>query len=152
MTGCKKRGVDGDREALATLRARKGGLSLAGNVVVGKEVGGPEPVPGVKPDSITKRGTLIYRAGASAVRDDGNTIKVSEVITQQALALSLGLALHRFGPVIKVEGTAEFKARAVQYAASAKLPLTFENPALEQQRQSFLASSKTQEKQHESLN
>ena len=147
----QKRAVDGDSEALAALRARKGRHSLSGNVVAGKEVGGPEPVPGVTPESITKRGTLIYRAGASAVRDDGHTIKVSKVITQKALALSLDLAMRRFGPSIKVEGTAEFKASAVQYAASAKLPLTFENPALEQQRQSLLFASQIQEKQHESL-
>ena len=136
---------------MAALRARKGGHSLAGNVVSGKTAGNREPVPGVTPESITKRGTLIYRAGASAVRDDGHTIKVSKVITQKALALSLDLAMRRFGPSIKVEGTAEFKASAVQYAASAKLPLTFENPALEQQRQSLLFASQIQEKQHESL-
>jgi hypothetical protein len=149
----QKRAANGDMGALAALRARKGGHSLGGNAVTGTSNRNAGVVPGMMLDSITKRGTLIYRAGASAVRDDGHYIKVSKVITQKALALSLDLAMHRFGPAIKVEGTAEFKERAVQHAVLARLPLTFDNPELEQQRRALLSGSlthsQTQEKTHE---
>ena len=149
----QKRAANGDMGALAALRARKGTPIPCGNAVTGTAHKNAGPVPGMMLDSITKRGTLIYRAGASAVRDDGNYIKVSKVITQKALALSLDLAMHRFGPAIKVEGTAEFKERAVQHAVLARLPLTFDNPELEQQRRALLSGSptpsQTQEKTHE---
>ncbi|SHM13907.1 Relaxase/Mobilisation nuclease domain-containing protein [Nitrosospira sp. Nsp11] len=147
----QKRAVEGDVQALSALRARAGNHSLANNNGFTDRTGdGGKPVVGLKPDSITKRGTIIYRAGASAVRDEGHQIKVSKVITQQALALSLNLAMRRFGPTVKVNGTADFKERVVQLAASEKLPVTFENPALEQRRKSLVSELKTQEKKHES--
>lgn len=145
----QKRAAGGDTEALNALRARKGNHSLSGNIVTGKMADRGELAAGLSPDSITRRGTVIYRVGASAVRDDGTHIKVSKVITQKALALSLTLALRRFGPSIKVEGTAEFKEGAAQFAAFANLPLTFEDPALEQRRQSLIFESQTQETRHE---
>lgn len=145
----QKRAIGGDTEALSTLRARQGNHNLQGNLVTGRAGGGVEPVAGLKLDSITKRGTIIYRAGASAVRDDGHHIKVSKVITQKALALSLDLAMRRYGPSLKVEGTAEFKEQVVQFAASAKLPVTFDSKTLEQRRRSLISESQTQEKKHE---
>ncbi|MEP6604608.1 MAG: TraI/MobA(P) family conjugative relaxase [Nitrosospira sp.] len=145
----QKNALAGDAEALSALRARKLCYSLNGNRFTGSTDNSKMQITGLKSESITKHGTVIYRAGASAIRDDGHQITVSKIITQKALALSLILAIHRFGPSLKVEGTAEFKEQVVQFAASAKLPVTFENPAMEKHRQSLISELPIQEKKHE---
>jgi hypothetical protein len=103
-------------------------------------------------DSITKEGTIIYRVGASAIRDDGDQLKVSREVTQEGLDAALGMAMARYGNVITVNGTDDFKERIVWAAASANLQITFADAALERRRQSLLASSNPPENQHDSPN
>jgi hypothetical protein len=89
-------------------------------------------------ESITKKGTIIYRVGSSAVRDEGDRLKVSRGATREGLAAALCLAMERYGTHITVTGTAEFKAQIVEVAAKAKQPLTFTDAVLEQQRMTLI--------------
>jgi hypothetical protein len=138
----------GDQEALGALRAREAAQGLKGNTVTGQS--GKKPVkrdPGQ--DSITKKGTIIYRLGPTAVRDDGDRLSVSRGATQDGLQAALRMAMERYGGRIAVNGTATFKEQIAQAAVAAKLPITFDDAALERRRQDLLKSATIEEKTHE---
>jgi len=86
-------------------------------------------------DNITKKGTIIYRAGSSAVRDDGERLAVSNQADRAGVAAALRLAMERYGNRITVNGSVEFKAAVIRAAVDAQLPITFADPALESRRQ-----------------
>jgi hypothetical protein len=148
----RREATKGDQEALAALRARVVALGLKGNTVSAS--GGELKKTGLKADQdgVTKKGTLIYRVGASAVRDDGDRLKVSRGATREGLAAALRLAMERYGTNITVHGTAEFKAQIVEVAATANLQLTFTDSTLEHKRVSLVTHSTTtkQENNNES--
>lgn len=139
----KHEALHGNAEALAALRAREAARGLQGNTVTGG--GGRRPGPGSVPDplrhdplvrdTITKKGTILYRAGASAVRDDGDRLQVSDEATREGVQIALRLALTRFGPRLTVSGTPAFKAQVIRAAVDLQLPLSFTDPALELRRQ-----------------
>ena len=89
-------------------------------------------------DNITKKGTIIFRAGMSAVRDDGDRLQVSREATREGLQEALRLAMQRYGNRITVNGTVEFKAQMIRAAVDSQLPITFTDPALESRRQALL--------------
>jgi hypothetical protein len=134
----RQEAAKGDQEALAALRARVVAVGLKGNTVGAR--GGQLKRIGVKADQdgITKKGTVIYRVGASAVRDDGDRLKVSRGATREGLEAALCLAMERYGTHITVNGTAEFKAHIVEVAATARLQLTFADATLEHKRASLV--------------
>jgi len=137
----------GDQEALQALRGRKAATGLKGDTVAGK--GGARGTGGKsRQDSITKKGTIIYSDGKSAVRDDGDKLKVSRGADQAGLETALRLAMERYGNRITVNGSAAFKERIARAAAAANLPVTFDDEALEQRRQQLTNPSTTKEKQH----
>jgi len=119
----RREATQGDQEALAALRARVVALGLKGNTVSAS--GGELKRTGVRAnkDGVTKKGTIIYCVGSSAVRDDGDRLKVSRGATREGLDAALRLAMERYGTNITVHGTADFKAQIVEVAATAKLPL-----------------------------
>lgn len=86
-------------------------------------------------DNITKKGTIIYRAGSSAVRDDGERLAVSSQADHSGVVAALRLAMERYGERITVSGSVEFKAVAIRAAVDAQLPITFADRALESRRQ-----------------
>jgi dihydrofolate reductase len=94
-------------------------------------------------DSITKTGTIIYRVGSSAVRDDGEKLKVSRGVTQDGLQAALRMAMERYGDRITVNGSAEFKEQVAGAAAIGNLALTFEDVVLERRRQALLSEANT---------
>jgi hypothetical protein len=137
----------GDQEALSALRAREAAQGLKGNTVAGKP--GQKAVKSrTMQDSITKKGTIIYRVGPTAVRDDGDKLNVSRGANQDGLQVALRMAMERYGERITVNGTAAFKEQIAQAAAAAKLPITFDDVALERRRQE-LSQPTTQENKHE---
>ena len=71
----KHHATQGNAEALAALRARGAALGLKGNTIEGQGQPRPGDTPAI--DNITKKGTIIYRVGRSAVRDDGDRLQVS---------------------------------------------------------------------------
>jgi hypothetical protein len=80
--------------------------------------------------------TIIYRAGSSAVRDDGERLAVSSQADRAGVVAALRLAMERYGERIIVSGSVEFKAAVIRAAVDAQLPITFvTDPALESRRQ-----------------
>ena len=70
-------------------------------------------------------------------------------VTQSGLQTVLIMAVERYGQQIKVNGTADFKEQIAQAAAAAKLPITFDDTALERRRQEILHSITTKEHDNE---
>ncbi|HGF5205996.1 TPA: TraI/MobA(P) family conjugative relaxase [Vibrio parahaemolyticus] len=99
-----------------------------------------EHKPGHAPvmDNITKKGTIIYRAGKSAIRDDGDKLQISREATNEALKDALLLAKERYGNRITVNGSAQFKAQVIFTAATLNLPITFADAGMERRRQTLL--------------
>ena len=71
------------------------------------------------------------------MRDDGDKLQVSRKVTRESLREALQLAIARYGNRITINGTNKFKERVVQVAVF-KIPLTFTDPFLENQRQQLL--------------
>lgn len=143
----RTKATGGDQEALGALRAREAVQGLKGNTMAGKP--GQKPVKSrAMQDSITKKGTIIYRVGPTAVRDDGDKLNVSRGANQDGLQAALRMAMERYGERITVNGTAAFKEQIAQAAAAAKLPIVFDDAALERRRQE-LSQPTTQENKHE---
>lgn len=132
----KQQATQGSSEALAALRAREAAQGLKGNTIAAHGEARPGHAPVI--DNITKKGTIIYRAGQSAVRDDGNKLQVSTGADRAGVQEALRLAAERYGDRITVNGTTEFKAQAIRAAVDGRLPITFADPALERRRQALL--------------
>lgn len=144
----RAKATEGDQEALGALRARDAAQGLKGNTVAGK-AGQKAPQGLPQQDSITKKGTIIYRVGPTAVRDDGDKLKVSRGANQDGLQAALRLAIERYGDRITVNGTDAFKEQIAQAAVAAKLPITFADAALERRRQELLQPITTKENANE---
>jgi hypothetical protein len=93
-------------------------------------------------DSITKKGTIIYKVGASAIRDDGDKLNVSREATKEGLDKALRMAMERYGNHITVNGSQGFKDNIVRAAVAGKLPITFADGELERRRQILSAASR----------
>jgi hypothetical protein len=94
-------------------------------------------------DSITKNGTIIYRFGPTAVRDDGDQLTVSRGATTEGLQAALLMGLLRYGPLLHVGGTADFRDQVVQAAVGARLAIQFDDAVLDLQRRTLLAQEAT---------
>lgn len=129
----KQQATAGDGQALDALRAREAAQGLKGDTIQGDGQAKPGHAPVI--DNITKKGTIIYRAGSSAVRDDGERLAVSSQADRAGVAAALRLAMERYGERITVSGSVEFKAAVIRAAVDAQLPITFADPALESRRQ-----------------
>jgi len=128
----KQEATQGNAEALAALRARDAAQGLKGNTIEGQ--GRPRPGHAPVVDNITKQGTIIYRAGLSAVRDDGDRLQVSREADRDGVQAALRMAMEKYGERITVTGSPEFKAQIIRVAADAQLPITFTDPGLERRR------------------
>ena len=145
----KKKALDGDAEALLALRSREAAQGLKGNTIRGEGQAGPnQDRTDVVVDNITKKGTIILHAGKSAVRDDGDKLQVSCKSTRESLREALDLAVARYGSCITINGTNTFKEQIVQAAVAFKLPLTFADSTLENQRQQLLIKESKNDQQH----
>ncbi|EKQ8286778.1 relaxase/mobilization nuclease domain-containing protein [Salmonella enterica] len=126
----------GDDEALKTLRQRNAQQARKeANILHGDKVKKDGRIPGLKPDSVTKEGTIIYRVGESAIRDGGKRLDVSRDAGDDGLHAALLMAKHRYGDKLTVNGSFEFKKRIVAVAAARELSVSFVDPELEKLRQ-----------------
>jgi hypothetical protein len=132
----------GDLQALAALRGRNRQGGFTGNAVTG-DAASTRPVRPDRHDSITRKGTIIYRVGASAIRDDGARLKVSHGADQAAMRCALRMAVARYGNRIAVNGSDAFKEQIVIAAVAEGLRITFADPALEQRRSQLVHASST---------
>ncbi len=140
----RARATAGDEQALKALRERPISTGLSGNTI--GATGMPRHRIFAKPENVTKKGTVIYRVGASAVRDDGNKLKVSRGADQAGLVAALQMAMERYGTCISVNGTDEFKKQVVKAAAAANLSVSFDDGALERQRQQLTQPARKEHK------
>ncbi|EBM5962848.1 conjugal transfer protein TraI [Salmonella enterica] len=126
----------GDDDALKTLRQRDAQAARKeANLVHGEAVKKDGRIPGLKADSVTKEGTIIYRVGESAIRDGGKRLDVSRDAGDDGLHAALLMAQHRYGNKLTVNGSFDFKKRIVAVAAARELNVTFVDPELEKLRQ-----------------
>lgn len=146
----RSKAIEGNADALAALRAREAAEGLKGNTVT---AGGPRSMSQARAvqDGVTKKGTIIYSAGSSAIRDDGDQLKIARGTGRDGLEAALRLAMERYGNHITVNGSAVFKAHIIKVAADTHLALTFTDSALERQRLALMptSSTATQERQYE---
>jgi TraI-like middle domain/MobA/VirD2-like, nuclease domain/Large polyvalent protein-associated domain 7 len=132
----RRKATEGDGAALAALRAREAAQGLKGNTLTGRRYRINGTVDATL-DSITKKGTVIYRIGASAIRDDGARLAVSRGATEAGLEAALRMAMQRYGIRLIANGSDQFKAQIVNVAAKKQLPVTFADAALERRRRSL---------------
>ena len=143
--------VAGDEEALAALRARGAAHPLQGDTLTGRcRVAAPGVLP--EQDGVTKKGTIIYRAGATALRDDGDRLQVSHGATQEGLQAALRIAMRLYGTNIRVDGTDAFKEQIALAAVGARLAIHFDAAGLEARRQELLQQATAKEHDHDRPN
>ena len=78
------------------LRARDAHRELKGSTVFGKGRRKPMQIHSEQ-NSVTKKGTIIYRLGPNAVRDDGDKLTISRGASQDGLQAALRMAMARYG-------------------------------------------------------
>jgi len=137
----RQQALGGDEEALRALRARDAARGLTGDTVTAVGTRLVDAVVGANQDYITKQGTIIYRVGLSAVRDDGTRLQVSREVTNDGIDAALRLAIKKYGTTIAVSGSDAFKRRVAEVAAHARLTIRFDDPTLERQRQRHAQAS-----------
>ena len=72
----KHRAAEGDVRALDALRRRGKDAGYKGNRFVGKESDG---FAGIKVDTVTKKGTVIYAEDGMTIRDTGSVLKLAAI-------------------------------------------------------------------------
>ena len=144
---------NGNAEALAVLRSRRSG-QFKGNQVSAKQ-SHDKPngyfkngfIKDGSIESITKIGTVTYKAGSTTIRDDGKRLIVLPDTTQDALVDILQVAMKKYGSHLAINGTEQFRLQIAQVAAQNKIRVTFDDKQLEQYRQQLMkqhAFSRTQ--------
>ena len=110
----------------------------------GRHINGASDRTAATLDSVTKKGTLIYRVGNAVIRDDGIRLAVSRKTTDAGLEAALRMAIERYGTRLTVTGSDEFKEKIATVAAAKRLPVTFADAALEKQRRSLASSGRVE--------
>jgi hypothetical protein len=146
----QRQALQGNSEALTALRSREEAQGLKGNILQGQG----QPQQGLAPviDTITKKGTIIFRSGKSAVRDDGERLQVSREATVEGLQEALRLARERYGNRLTVNGTTMFKAQIIRAAVESRQPITLVDPVLEIKRQKLLRKEIIHERSEHNIN
>ncbi len=142
----KQQALDGNLKALEALRARKHSKSLQGNTLSAKTNEQPPQTDSLIRDKITKKGTTILRIENNSIRDDGHKVQISRQSTTDDVIQALHLTMQRYGHQITVNGSPQFKARVIHAAARENLPITFNEPALEQRRQQLVQENRNDQR------
>lgn len=130
----RQQAIAGDREALQALRARDAAQGLQGDTIAASGRRDMNIAVGAEQDHVTKQGTIIYRVGLSAVRDDGSKLQVSRETTDEGIHAALRLAMRKYGTDITIHGSEGFKDRVTRIAADAHLAIQFSNSDLDARR------------------
>lgn len=132
---------NGNIEALAVLRARSKRSNRSG-AVMGDYITGIEydnnQSRNDSVESVTKDGTVFYKVGATAVRDDGKRLFVSNHALVDSLADVLQVAINQYGNHLSVNGSDDFRTSVVQAAVQNRIHVTFDDKLLEHNRQQLL--------------
>jgi len=139
-----KEAKNGNAEALAVLRSRRVG-QFKGNQVSAKPSNDKSNgyfkdgfIKDSFVESITKIGTVTYKAGSTTIRDDGKRLIVLPDTTQDALVDILQVAIKKYGSHLAINGTESFRLQIAQVAAQNKMSITFDDKPLEQYRQQLM--------------
>lgn len=138
LSWLQEQAKDGRAEALNLLRKRAFVLLRK----AGRGIRGGEESPSTTDcslsqkdvDAVTKRGTVIYRVGDDALRDDGASIRLAKTASTDTAALALRLARKRFGDVLRIDGDRAFRDMILRASVAEHLPVRFADPSLEQRR------------------
>jgi hypothetical protein len=132
---------NGNAEALAVLRSRRIGLFKGNQVSAKQSYDGPSANSHFKDglvESITKIGTVTYKAGSTTIRDDGKRLIVLPYTSQEALRDILQVAMKKYGSHLAINGTESFRLEIAQVAAQNQMRITFDDKPLEKYRQELL--------------
>ncbi|PXX16124.1 relaxase/mobilization nuclease-like protein [Nitrosomonas ureae] len=131
----------GKTQALAVLRSRRAG-QFKGNQVSAKPSNDKSNgyfkdgfIKDSSIESITKIGTVTYKAGSTTIRDDGKRLIVLPDTTQDALVDILQVAMKKYGSHLAINGTESFRHEIAQVAAQNQMRITFDDKPLEKYRQ-----------------
>lgn len=128
----------GNAEALSALRARsKKDGRIQSNHLSGYPYQNNQSINDTV-ESVTKDGTVIYRIGNAAIRDDGKRLFVSPNVLNDSLADVLQVAIDKYGNHLLVNGSDDFRMSVVQAAVQNRLRVTFDDKTLEHYRQQLL--------------
>ncbi|MCP5273271.1 MAG: relaxase/mobilization nuclease domain-containing protein [Burkholderiales bacterium] len=124
-------------EALAVLRARSkrdaGSDAILGDHVAGIEYNNNQSRTD-NIESVTKDGTVFYKAGTTAVRDDGKRLFVASNVLNDSLVDVLQFAISKYGNHLSVAGSDNFRKSVVLAAVQNRIRVTFDDPELERHR------------------
>ena len=139
-----KEAKNGNAEALAVLRSRRVG-QFKGNQVSAKPSNDKSNgyfkdgfIKDSFVESITKIGTVTYKAGSTTIRDDGKRLIVLPDTTQDALVDILQVAMKKYGSHLAINGTESFRLQIAQVAVQNQMRVTFDDKRLEQYRQQLM--------------
>ncbi len=133
-----KEAKNGNAEALAVLRSRRSGQFKGNQVSAKKSHDGFSTdghFKGSLVESITKIGTVTYKAGSTTIRDDGKRLIVLPDTSHEALVDILQVAINKYGSHLAINGTESFRLEIAEVAAQNQMRVTFDDKRLEQYRQ-----------------
>jgi len=132
---------NGNAEALAVLRSRRTG-QFKGNQVSAKQNNAGFSTDGHFKnnfvESITKIGTVTYKAGSTTIRDDGIRLIVLPDTSRDALVDVLQVALKKYGRHLAINGTESFRLQIAEVAVQNNVRITFDDKQLELYRQQLM--------------
>ena len=136
-----KEARNGNAEALGVLRSRRVG-QFKGNQVSAKQSHDGFSTDGHFKDSfvesISKIGTVTYKAGSTTIRDDGKRLIVLPDTSRDALVDVLQVAMKKYGSHLAINGTESFRLQITQVAVQNQMRVTFDDKRLEQYRQQLM--------------
>jgi hypothetical protein len=139
---------NGNAEALSALRARgKKDGRIQGNHLSGNRYQNNQSINDTV-EAVTKDGTVFYRIGNTAIRDDGKRLFVSQNTLNDSLADVLQVAIDKYGNHLSVNGSDDFRMSVVQAAVQNSLHVTFDDKTLEHYRQQLLKQRIVSQPQH----
>jgi Relaxase/Mobilisation nuclease domain/Large polyvalent protein-associated domain 7 len=100
---------EGNFEALYTLRKRVS-KEVLGDLFLGENT---EEKLSFPHDSITKQGTVIYKVNDTTIRDYGDRFTLSGGFSDEVLVKAIKLSKEKYGSVLNITGSEEFKKRIV---------------------------------------
>ena len=135
----------GNAEALAVLRSRRIGQFKGNQVSAKQSQDGPNANSHFKDglvESISKIGTVTYKAGSTTIRDDGKRLIVLPDTSREALRDVLQVAMRKYGNHLAINGTESFRLEIAEVAAQNQMLVTFDDKRLEQYRQQLMKQYK----------
>lgn len=140
----QKQASQGSEDAVRMLRKRAYRLASKGSGISGESIIDSSTDKKIPISHVTKQGTVIFKIGSDAIRDDGQKITLSKQSSEESTIMALRMAQKRYGKKLTVTGSAELKERIVRAAAAARLQVIFTDQKMEEQRKTLTSAQKKQ--------